>query len=258
MVMKILLILLGGVYTCFADELPKLYGTIDNPQINGVTYDLLHKAYIEPNQGMNIPRTIESEDNKMKDVSKIVVKSLVKPSKQAMYFKSDAWAKDLQVEKVLKKAASDGKLSYVLEQAKKANVPASVAIVPIVETNYNKDAVSHAGAGGAWQLMPGTANDYGLSSTDRFDFNSSTNVAIQILTDLYHEFGNWALAFAAYNCGSQCVINALKKNPNAKDIDDLSLPRETKNYVHKIVQLNQLIAGLDKINNIQKNNKGAY
>jgi membrane-bound lytic murein transglycosylase D len=97
--------------------------------------------------------------------------------------------------------------------------------------------------------MPGTANDYGLNSKDRFDFNSSTDVAIQLLNDLHQEFGNWALAFAAYNCGSQCVINALKKNPKATDIDELSLPTETKNYVHKIVQLNQLIAGLDNTNN---------
>ena len=251
--MKKILFLLFVVSICFADESPSMYGTTDSPQINGVAYDI-HKPYIEPNQGMNVPKPRNSQDNNVpvnggNITAKIVPKSA--PIKQSIAFKSDNWAKDPQVEKVLKQAASDGKLSYVLEQAKKANVPASVAIVPIVESHYNKNAISPVGAGGAWQLMPGTANDYGLSSADRFDFNSSTTVAIQILNDLHQEFGNWALAFAAYNCGSQCVINALKKNPNAKDIDDLSLPKETRDYVHKIVQLNQLIAGLDKTNNIQ-------
>ena len=72
-----------------------------------------------------------------------------------------------------------------------------MALVPIVESNYNRNAVSPKGAGGAWQLMPKTAGDYGLSSNQRFDFTSSTGVAIQLLNDLYQQFGNWALVFAA-------------------------------------------------------------
>ena len=103
--------------------------------------------------------------------------------------------------------------------------------------------------------MEGTASDYGLSSKDRFDFNRSTDVAVQLLHDLHEQFGNWPLTFAAYNCGAQCVINALKRNPDAKDIDELSLPNETKQYVHKIVQWTQLIAGLDKVNNTTTNIK---
>lgn len=247
---KILLLLLITVTTsvsiCHADDDVPLYGTPNNPLINGKTFDI-HKPYIETNQGYG--NTLSTNDNSSapeKAVSKqIIVKQSNEVSKP-INFRSDSWATDSKVEKQLKIAASEGKLSYVLDEAKKANVPASVATVAIVESNYNKNAVSPKGAGGAWQLMPGTANDYGLSSTDRFDFNSSTKVAIQILNDLHNVFGNWALAFAAYNCGERCVTNAIKKNPNAKDIDELSLPNETKQYVHKIVQLNQIIAGLDK------------
>lgn len=205
--MKKLLLLFCGVNICLADEVPNAYGTTDNPQINGVAYDI-HKPYIEPNQGMNVAKPRDRQNNEVatrSDSVPVRIIPKVAAIKSAVVFKSDSWAKDPQVEKVLKQAASDGKLSYVLEQAKKANVPASVAIVPIVESHYNKNAISPVGAGGAWQLMPGTANDYGLSSADRFDFNSSTTVAIQILNDLHQEFGNWALAFAAYNCGSQWV-----------------------------------------------------
>lgn len=211
----------------------ELYGTVDNPRINGVAYDV-NKPYIEPNSGFAKPATIESSAGVKVEV------------KEPSGFKSDSWATDTKIEKVLKQAASEGKLGYVLDEAKKANAPAAVAVVPIVESNYNKKAISPKGAGGAWQLMPSTAKDYGISSSERFDLNSSTKVAIQILNDLHSEFGNWALAFAAYNCGDQCVRNALKKNPDARDVDELSLPRETKEYVHKIVKLNQVIAGLDK------------
>lgn len=242
-----LIVLLLWLQVCYADEGLAPYGTVDHPQINGSVYDV-HKPYIEPNQGYQVavkqPGMPSQQSDEMQS-KQIMVRPATTSTTQPLNFKSDSWATDSKVERALQHAAKDGKLSYVLDEAKKANVPASVATVAIVESNYNKNAISPKGAGGAWQLMPGTASDYGLSADDRFDFNSSTKVAIQILNDLHQKFGNWALAFAAYNCGDQCVVNALNKNPNAKDIDGLALPKETKQYVHKIVQLNQLIARLD-------------
>lgn len=241
---------------CFADDNATMYGTSDNPQINGVQYDV-HKPYIEPNRGYGTSTAANTNvPNQGVDqaIQQSQVKIAIRQGDAATHktvssnLESDQWASNSSVERVLKQAASEGKLDYVLGQAKKANVPASVAIVPIVESKYNKNAVSPKGAGGAWQLMPATANDYGLSSQGRFDFHNSTDVAIQILSDSYQQFGNWALAFAAYNCGNQCVLNAIKKNPNAKDIEELSLPGETKDYVKQIVQWTQILAGLDKTN----------
>lgn len=239
---KLLFLLFMLTAQCFADD-GAMYGTADNPQINGIVVDP-HKAYIEPNPGFAANVKLVKNENSSTPV-KAVSKQIV--VKQANNMQSDSWATDSKIARVLKQAASDGKLNYVLNQAQQKKLPASVAIVPIVESNYNKNAVSPKGAGGAWQIMPKTANDYGLSSADRFDFNNSTKVAIEILNDLYQTFGNWALVFAAYNCGSTCVSNALKKNPQAQSIDELSLPTETKEYVHKIVQFSQLIAGLDNI-----------
>ncbi|MDQ5921823.1 MAG: rane-bound lytic murein transglycosylase [Pseudomonadota bacterium] len=229
-------------------DVSAMFGTVDNPQINGVAYEV-HKPYIEANAGFSRQAQIESLAIVEKEVTPLQastskVDDSTLDNSAVTNFKSDSWATNVKVEKALRQAASGGKLNYVLEEAKKASAPAAVAIVPMVESNYNKNAISPKGAGGAWQLMPGTANDYGISSKDRFDFNSSTKVAIQILNDLHSEFGNWVLAFAAYNCGEQCVRNALKRNPGATTIDELSLPRETKDYVHKIISLNQVIAGL--------------
>lgn len=215
-----------------------LYGTADNPQINGASYDV-HRTYIEPNAGYQ-PKDSSAPDRRVQ----VVIKKPLLTN-----LESDSWATDTRVARMLKQAASEGKLGYVLTQAQKAKVPAAVAIVPIVESNYNKNALSNKGAGGAWQLMPATASEYGLSSDGRFDFNSSTDAAIRLLNDLHQEFGNWSLAFAAYNCGEGCVRNALRKNPGASSIDELSLPLETKAYVKKIIGLNQAIAGLDKSNN---------
>lgn len=239
------------IQLCFADDNATMYGTSDNPQINGVQYDV-HKLYIEPNPGYGTSTASNQGVDQAIKPSQVTI--AIRQGDAATHktassnLESDQWASNSSVERVLKQAASEGKLDYVLGQAKKANVPASVAIVPIVESKYNKNAVSPKGAGGAWQLMPATANDYGLSSQGRFDFHNSTDVAIQILSDSYQQFGNWSLAFAAYNCGNQCVLSALKKNPNAKDIEELSLPSETKDYVKQIVQWTQILAGLDKTN----------
>lgn len=226
-----------------------MLGTPSRPLINGVAYDG-GKPFLEQNQGSIVAKPANDNTNDTVQITDktIVVKSL-NPVKNN--FKTDTWATDEKVEKALHQAAGDGKLSYVLGQAKQKNLPASVALVPIVESNYNSKAVSPKGAGGAWQIMPNTAKGYGMESKDRFDFNNSTKLALQILTDLHQQFGNWALTFAAYNCGSQCVINALKKNPSAKDIDDLSIPNETKSYVHQIMNLNNIISGL-KINDNAK------
>ncbi len=245
----ILLSLLAGY--CFADN-TALYGTPDNPQIDGVTYDL-HKPYIEPNQGDAKTAVKSSDDTQNKtsnnipstDTPNLNSKNIVK---QQSNIKSDEWINNPKIERMLKQAASEGKLDYVLGETKKANVPAAVATVPMAESNYNKKAVSPKGAAGAWQLMPGTANDYGISTEDRFNLEHSTKAAIELLKDLHSQFGDWLLAFAAYNCGAQCVTNALRKNPSATDIDELSLPKETKAYVHHIVQINQVLSGLDHAN----------
>jgi hypothetical protein len=133
-------------------------------------------------------------------------------------------------------ATKNGKLFYVLTQAKSMNLPASVAAVPFVESRYDDNAVSNKGAAGAWQLMPALAKDYGLPQQDRFEFTSSTNVALTYLKQLYAQFGSWELTYAAYNAGPTRVQNALLRNPHATSVQELSLPQETKNYVVRLDQ----------------------
>ncbi len=156
----------------------------------------------------------------------------------------DSWATDIRVKKLLMLAAQQGKLDYVLKKSDQMGLPASVAVVPIVESHYNPNAISPKGAAGAWQLMPSTARDYGLSKNERFDFASATDAALKLLNQLHQQFGNWELAFAAYNAGSQRVQEALKKNPSARSIDDLDLPQETKTYVKRMSGFNKTLIGL--------------
>lgn len=157
---------------------------------------------------------------------------------------ADDWATSQRVKSLLKSAASDGKLDYVLQKIDEKGLPVSVATVPMIESSYQENATSPKGAAGAWQLMPQTAQDYGVSKDERYKLNLATEAALNLLYNLHQEFHSWELAFAAYNAGAARVAAAVRKNPQAKSVQELDLPQETKDYVKRIMALNKTLAGL--------------
>jgi len=74
------------------------------------------------------------------------------------------------------------------------------------ESRYNPTAVSHAGAAGLGQLMPGTAKDLGV--TNRFDPYANIVGAARYLRQMLDQFGVIHLAVAAYNAGPGAVSRA--------------------------------------------------
>jgi membrane-bound lytic murein transglycosylase D len=116
------------------------------------------------------------------------------------------------------------------------------------ESGFQPRAMSWAKAGGLWQFVPFRGQEYGLHQTahtdDRFDPEKATRAAAKHLRDLYHQFGDWNLAMAAYNCGPGCVSRAVERTGYA-DFWELrrrnAIPRETTNYV-PIVQALAIIS----------------
>lgn len=141
-------------------------------------------------------------------------------------------------------------LHYVLEQTEARDLPAEIALLPIVESAYHPFAYSHGRASGLWQFIPGTARLYGVRQDwwydGRRDIHASTTAATRYLEDLHGQFDDWLLALAAYNAGPGNVRQAQRAaRRHGKPTDFWSvrpwLPRETRGYVPKLLAVAQVI-----------------
>ena len=119
-------------------------------------------------------------------------------------------------------------------------LPDEVKYLMVIESTLDPKIKSKSGARGLWQLMPATARGHGLQINDyvdeRCDPYRSTSAALQHLTDLYNEFGDWTIAIAAYNCGNGRMRSAIKKGKSKNFWKIKShLPKETQGYVEKFI-----------------------
>ncbi|MEO7047721.1 MAG: lytic transglycosylase domain-containing protein [Ferruginibacter sp.] len=171
----------------------------------------------------------------------------------------------------------------VMAILKKQNVPAEFAVLMALESGFNANARSGAGAVGYWQIMDNVAKEYGLKIPvaekvvtkkskltakekahhkkqkvqidDRKNFARSTNAAARYLKDRSRNLdGDWLLIAASYNCGVGNVWDAMeksgKKNPTFWDIKNY-LPAETRAYVMNFITLNVIFKNYE---NFTKNN----
>src|SRR5271157_2797573 len=121
---------------------------------------------------------------------------------------------------------------------KEQGVPQDLIYLAQAESGFQPLALSRAGARGMWQFMAQSGALYGLERNwwvdERQDPEKATQAAARHLKDLYHQFGDWYLAMAAYNSGASTVQHAVERTGYA-DFWELYrrgvLPKETQNYV---------------------------
>lgn len=145
-------------------------------------------------------------------------------------------------------------LFLIIEQIEINNLPIELALLPVVESTFNPFAYSHAGASGLWQFMPASGDRFGLHQDwwydGRRDVYASTRGALKYMEILHNYLGDdWLYAFAAYNSGEGRVKRAIAKNKKQnKPVDywSLGLPKETENYVPKLLALIDILRHHEK------------
>ncbi|MFN3676118.1 MAG: transglycosylase SLT domain-containing protein [Sphingomonas pseudosanguinis] len=118
------------------------------------------------------------------------------------------------------------------------------------ESQFDRAAVSHAGARGLMQLMPATAaeqsNKIGISYSPAAlttDPNLSIRLGASYFERIRSNFGSYPLAIAAYNAGGGNVNKWLRLNgdPRTGSVDIVewieAIPyMETRNYVQRVLE----------------------
>jgi membrane-bound lytic murein transglycosylase D len=148
-------------------------------------------------------------------------------------------------------------LFHVVQELEKRGMPTELALLPVIESAFNPQALSTADAAGLWQFVPGTGKDYNLKQNmfkdERRGVLASTDAALTYLQRLYTMFGDWQLALAAYNWGEGNVQKAIKKNQalgKPTDFESLAdlMPAETRNYVPKLQAVKNIVGNPGQYN----------
>lgn len=134
---------------------------------------------------------------------------------------------------------------------KEHGIPDDFKYLAVAESGLNPRAISPARAVGFWQLMEGTAKDYGLEINsevdERYHIEKATHVACEYIKKAYEKFGSWTMVAAAYNRGMTGVNRQIERQKE-DDYYDLLITTETARYVYRIVALKLLLENPEKYN----------
>jgi membrane-bound lytic murein transglycosylase D len=126
---------------------------------------------------------------------------------------------------------------------KENNIPDDFKYLPLVESGF-ANVVSPAGAVGFWQIMEGTAKDYGLEVNsevdERYHLEKATEVACKYINESYSKYNSWTLAAASYNVGRTGIDRQIERQ-KTKEYYDILFNEETARYLFRILSLKMVI-----------------
>ena len=112
---------------------------------------------------------------------------------------------------------------HIRKRLRDAGLPEELAVLPYVESSYNPQVESHAGAVGLWQFTRFTGRHY-LRVDEVLDERSdpiiSTDGAARLLANYYSKLRSWPLTITAYNHGLSGVRRAVQET-GSTDIGDI-------------------------------------
>ena len=124
---------------------------------------------------------------------------------------------DAEVQQMILKAVSESAQNYNVNES-------LIKAIIMQESSFSPTALSHAGAQGLMQLMPGTADYLGVSNP--WDIRENIDGGTRLIGQYLDNYdGNLELALAAYNAGPGAVSKYGGIPPYS----------ETQNYVKKVI-----------------------
>jgi len=116
-------------------------------------------------------------------------------------------------------------------------VPDDFKYLAVAESGLMQ-VVSPAKAVGFWQLLKGTAQEYGLEVNaevdERYHVARSTHAACQYLIESFKNYGNWTMSAASYNAGRRGMNRQIERQKK-ENYYDLLLNEETARYLYRVV-----------------------
>jgi len=134
----------------------------------------------------------------------------------------------------------------VIEPILKENgIPDDFKYLAVIESNLDPRATSGALAAGLWQLMPKTAQQFGVEVNDevdeRFHIEKSTIAACKFFKSAYKKYNNWTTVAASFNAGMGRISNE-KENQQVEEAFDMLLTSETSRYAFRILAMKQFLS----------------
>ncbi len=125
----------------------------------------------------------------------------------------------------------------------KYGIPDDFKYLAVIESGL-ENSVSPRQAVGFWQLVEGTARDYGLEVNnevdERYHIEKSTEAACKYLFESYQKYSNWTLTAASYNAGRKGIDRQIGRQ-NGSDYYDLLLNEETARYIFRALTIKMII-----------------
>ena len=132
-------------------------------------------------------------------------------------------------------------VTYILREKE---VPDDFIYLAVIESEFDNNARSYAGAMGMWQIMEKTAKDYDLTINKDVDMRRdpklATEAACKYLKWAYSNLNDWALTAASYNAGMKGMKDRLEEQ-KVDNFFDLHLNSETGRYVYRILAMKLIL-----------------
>jgi len=194
-------------------------------------YDTSQLIFFDPLEPTTIYSVVEITDDRS-------VASLIREEKGRIVAARGVEEERIRSQRGIKSRFADGlvRSGRYIEQMQQIfraeGLPTELTYLPLVESSFNIQARSSAGAVGMWQFMRATGKRFlriERHVDERKDPLESTRAAALFLKENYQALGNWPLAITAYNHGQEGVSRAVA-TVESEDLTELIRNYESRTW----------------------------